>query len=534
MRLYRRTLPAAALCGLGLVISLHPLLTSGFDLVPGYQIDTRLVHWILEYGYRSILLGTGSFWDPPFFFPVKNAGAFTETLIGTAPLYWLPRAGGLTPNGAFVVWLVAILVANYWIAYVWLSEAGPFARGPSALGAYVFAFSNMRLVQIYHPQLLAQFFSPAAIICLTKAFEAHGQDRGRRSDAWVVAFFVAVAAQVYASFYLGWFLLLGFGIAGLCAIALRSSRRLLLPFLGARRRALAIGAVLAGTALAPGLLRYAEAERAVGGRSFAELMVFLPRISSWFFMGGGSWAYAWLGRFGPWQGIEASQEHCLALGFLTLGLVTAGLARQRARPFVQVLSLAAAAAVLLTTTWPGGLTAWRLAYRVLPGAQAIRAVGRISLLLLIPAAFGVAACLEGRARGLALVLTVLVVAEQGRSLHFFSLGRTDAHVARLASELDPSRCGYFFYSPAEPPSPRSDDFLACVRQVDAMWAALHSGIPTINGYSGNFPPGWNELLHDLIHAPADRARLSAALARWIAAHSLDPRRFCWIDSSPRN
>jgi hypothetical protein len=536
MRLYRWTLPAAALCGLGLVIALHPLFASGFDLIPGYPIDTRLVHWILEWGYRSLLLGQASFWDPPFFFPVKNTGAFSETLLGSAPLYWLPRAVGLTPHAAFVVWLIAILIANYWIVYAWLREAGPFSSGASALGAYVFAFSNMRLVQIYHPQLLPQFFSVGALICLARAIDAHERQQARRSRVWVVAFFGALAAQVFASFYLGWFLVLGLAITGLTATALPSSRRVLLSFVAARWRAIAAAALLAGAALAPMLLRYSSAQGAVGARAFGDLATFLPRISSWFFMGGGSWAYSWLGHFRPWQHIEASQEHCLALGFLTGGLAAIGLWRQRARPLVRVLSLSAVGVVLLATTWPGGFTAWRLVFWLVPGARAIRAVGRISLLLLIPAAFGVAACLDAcRARGLALVLAMLVAAEQGRSLHFYSAARTDAHVARLASRLDPSRCGYFYFSPDEPHSRRyPDDFVSCIRQVDAMWAALGSGIPTINGYSGNFPPEWDDLLHDVIHGPDDRRRLASDLSRWIESHSLDPHRFCWIAPSRKD
>jgi hypothetical protein len=67
-------------------------------------------------------------------------------------------------------------------------------------------------------------------------------------------------------------------------------------------------------------------------------------------------------------------------------------------------------------------------------------------------------------------------------------------------------------------------------QVDAMWAALETGIPTVNGYSGTFPRGYGELWDNRAFAGAARSRIQDALQKWIAFYRLDPGRVCLIDS----
>jgi hypothetical protein len=63
-------------------------------------------------------------------------------------------------------------------------------------------------------------------------------------------------------------------------------------------------------------------------------------------------------------------------------------------------------------------------------------------------------------------------------------------------------------------------------QVDAIWAQLLTDRPTLNGYSGNTPPGW-ELEWNLIRTPEDEQRVRVAAERWVAAQGLDPAGLCW-------
>ena len=57
-----------------------------------------------------------SLWSPPFFHPASGAAASTDTILGSAPLYWLPRFAG---------WMAACLALDFVAAYWLLSRSLP-------------------------------------------------------------------------------------------------------------------------------------------------------------------------------------------------------------------------------------------------------------------------------------------------------------------------------------------------------------------------------------------------------------------------
>jgi len=59
-----------------------------------------------------------------------------------------------------------------------------------------------------------------------------------------------------------------------------------------------------------------------------------------------------------------------------------------------------------------------------------------------------------------------------------------------------------------------------------MWASLETGIPTINGYSGTWPPAIRKLIMSDI--PARRADIQNELARWCKQNHLYSKRIGWI------
>ena len=67
-------------------------------------------------------------------------------------------------------------------------------------------------------------------------------------------------------------------------------------------------------------------------------------------------------------------------------------------------------------------------------------------------------------------------------------------------------------------------------QVDAMAASMDSHVPTINGYSGTWPPAIRPLIMN--DTPGDDAKLQKLLSEWIAANHLDPQRVAWLVETP--
>ncbi|MDH5654755.1 MAG: hypothetical protein OEZ34_02530, partial [Spirochaetia bacterium] len=137
----------------------------------------------------------------------------------------------------------------------------------------------------------------------------------------------------------------------------------------------------------------------------------------------------------------------------------------------------------------GDFSLWYFVYHTLPGADAIRAVSRIIAVLIFPSAILTAALVD-RIRAipaagiyLSWLLSFMVVIENS---HFYNYtySKNDHRflVAEIENRLTNSGCSVFHY--------RNPKYVSLFSDVDAMWASLRTGIPTVNGYSGGIPPGW--------------------------------------------
>jgi hypothetical protein len=104
---------------------------------------------------------------------------------------------------------------------------------------------------------------------------------------------------------------------------------------------------------------------------------------------------------------------------------------------------------------------------------------------------------------------------------------TPAMNATVANAVDPS-CEEFLSTPLGGEPGQSYRF-----HLDAMWAQMATGVPTINGYSGYQPAGWT-FYPTVIYAPRDEAVLENGLQKWVRKHQLNRSRLCWIKTPADN
>ncbi|MEW6272740.1 MAG: hypothetical protein AB1689_25975, partial [Thermodesulfobacteriota bacterium] len=302
-------------------------------------------------------------------------------------------------------------------------------------------------------------------------------------------------------------------------------RRPLLAFVRREAVALVVAGVVAAGLAAPLAWRYLDAAAEVGLRAYD--VERLPRIASWLLLGPGNLLYGWidhLPRFASWS----RPMHHNGVGFVTLLLAAVGLFAARRRPAVLLLVAATLTVLVATLRLPNDASLWAVTRLVVPGGTAIRAVARVGALLLFPVAAGLALFFESR-RGrrpvwLLAVLAVVVFAEQINVSHGYDKRFAEWKIERIAAAIDP-RCEAFF---AVATGVASDHEL----QDDAMWAALASGVPTVNGRSGAVPPGW-QLERAWVASERDRARLEASLDAWLARHGVARERVCRIEIDRR-
>jgi hypothetical protein len=525
-----RLMAPLALLSLGLASAFRPTLSSAFRLVQTDQGDTRLVNFILEHSYRWAV-GWATFrplnlWDQPIFFPTTNVAAYSEVLLGSAPIYWLFRALRFGPDTSLQLWMIAILALNFVTMHLFMRNCLGFRPLASAVGAFLFAFAGPRVTQMGHQQLLPQFFTILALYGLFRAFEP--RRLGARQGIYL--FFFASAAQLWAAFYLGWFLFFALLLVGICALSARSHRERLGQFLATHRATIATAALASLVLVTPMILHYLKAFRLVGPRPFSAAALMTPPLQSWFYLGPDSWLYSWQQRFKLFTTITMANEQRMGIGWITLPLAVIGLYRfsKDRGGWVRPTALAAVVAVLLVTRYPGGFMPWRIVFHVIPAANAIRAVSRVILLMVVPLSIGLGYLVHTR-RSIAagLLIGAICFLEQGRTTDAYDKLEVRNDVSAIASRLSKA-CDTFYYARFYG-SNAANVYPQYKLQIDAVWASAETGIPTINGYSGNSPIGWGELWENKIADEPGRLRLQEAVRRWSSEQRLDPAKVCWIE-----
>jgi hypothetical protein len=180
---------------------------------------------------------------------------------------------------------------------------------------------------------------------------------------------------------------------------------------------------------------------------------------------------------------------------------------------------------VLGATSFGGFSAWSWVYAHLPGGTALRAIGRVGMIVLPLAALGVAVgidhCVRARRRVVGAVLVGVLLVEQLHPVDLVDKHVLRAHIDALAARVDPDGEAFFLVCTQRTRFAHTND--------EALWVALQSGKPTVNGHSGNNPPGWrmNRLLRS--DTPESRSALRDVLRLWCGRHGLDPDRVQWIE-----
>lgn len=530
MPVFRNLGIAAAFWALGLLLAFHPTLLTGFARQQGAPVDTRVNHYTLEQEYRWLASsGREDLWSPGFFYPVPNAAAFGDVQVGIVPIYAIWRALGAPPDAAFPLWTMAVLSLNFAAFWWFLRRVVGASALAAGLGSFLFAFGASRVNQVGHEQLFSQFYTVTALYALYQIFgeDAEGLQRVPRAT-WIALFFAAIAAQLYTGLYMGWFFLFTLLVAGVWAAAVPAWRKRLLGVLTAHWRAIAIAAAASVVATAPLWSHYLAAASLVGFWKWSRVEPMVPRLQSWIYLGPFSRLYRWQYGVGIFRSLVQDQEHRIGIGLATTVIAGLGLYWRRKDPGTRMILVVAATVVVCVTSFPLVGSLWRVVFAAVPGANAIRAVARIGILMLIPAGIGVAYFVDAmRARRWLVALAVVAtLAEQAQTTPSYDPGVVRRDVEALAAAIDKD-CPAFLFTPIAGPGAGRSGFEQGKHQIDAMWAALSTGVPTINGIYSTYPPGWGFRALTL-HDEADERRMGELLAEWCRRHDVDPQRVCWI------
>jgi len=480
-----RTAFLAAVGLAGLLLTFHPTIFSGFDRMQPEAGDVLLNNYFLEHTYRWAFDADYpySFWSPGFFYPTPDTFTYSETLIGTAPLYWLLRAA-FSETVACQLWIMMTYALNFLAMVVVLRWFG-VNTVLTAAGAYLFAFGLVRVDHLTQQQLMPHYFSPFAV---WYAWSFVCEPSVRRG--WLLI--TLCVMQVFASLHLGWFLGFGLLIFAIWAVVVEpGSGQRLWQFARRRPVAMLVPLLLAGTVIGAYARNYYRGTP--GDRSYLEAAMYCPYPDGWLVATPGS---LWADHLTP-RDVNNFSEKMLFQGFmLDAAMLAAGWYAWRRRFPYRGLVLATLGTslvlALVVTRWGGNLSLWFAVHQLVPGANAFRAVGRIALVAYM---FGTIGGLVGvqsllsekvtspRIRSLVFgLIAILMILEQVRPRpEHFDKREFFEPVEALVPHLTGMDAGHVVYDEA---------VLYYRHHIFAMWAGMQAKVPVMNGFSGANPPGY--------------------------------------------
>lgn len=481
--------------------------------VPGDYGDAMYTLWALRWIAHAAPEGFGALWDTNMFHPHANTLAWSDPMLGLAPVQWV-----LTQMTGSIALAMNLLHLLAWTLSLWFTYRLAFhftaRHAPSIVAALAFTFSAPRVSHAVHGQLANTAWLVPLIVLLAARF-----CRQRRPfDGLLLG--IALAGLTVTSSYYGVMMSLATAIlmAGYAVAARpRPFRRYL--------AGLALGGVAALLGVAPVALHYLEqregpnADRGPDPALAAHLNDFLAPVGE---------AYL-LPDVPPFEtrAFNRGVENRLFPGVVALGLGLVGtvvvLASSRRssrsrtheegpgrtvldrgdRPLLLVMMGTSVVMLVLSfglsREFFGRQRALPYAYleQVIPGLDSIRATARLALvaqcILAVVAAIGLSYLLRRsrpRAALLASVaLGVMVLAESAAPVQVVRLPNEPDSLA-VNQELATRPSGVVVELPMGTPA---DGTLWGFIEAPRMFLATWDWQERLNGYSGFFPQGFDQL-----------------------------------------
>jgi hypothetical protein len=465
----------------------------GLALMPGDFGDARLNNYFLENIYQYLIGSSPSLIHLNFFSFFPYVLGFSDNLFGASPIYLFFRAVTGEPDTAFQIWFYFSYAANYFAAYWGLRLLGlsPLA---SICGSLIFAFALPVSAKTLHAQLGYRFCVPLVIAYFYLFLERGTVRLFLYSMVWLVWGF-------YCSIYIGAFtaLFLVLMLITFLVMSFYDKRIYQTQYWQqwkniTRRVWLVYSLALVLMVATMGILMYPYIMASVlygFKRHYSEIFSMLPSMHSYLLS---DLSLIWGAHSALLHDIPIRHEQQLFIGVIPLFLLVASLFVKKSKlkiAYILILS-SLLIATLITLKLGQQFSLWQY-LSSLPLLSSLRAMGRIILVLLFPIAFLCAVaiqsleCRSGKLSKLFMSLVVIGLLVESVASNMYVAFPKSEWRARIASEElrlpkdIPSNAILFFSQRAQAPH---------IDELDAMWVSMLNSRPTLNGYSGNFPPGY--------------------------------------------
>jgi len=474
------------LCCLGLYFTFFRF-WHGFDAISGDLGDPRFNAYVLEHTWLWLKGVHASLFDMQMFYPHPNTFAYSDFMLGFAPIYWFFRAIGCEILLSYQWWIVVCAVLNFTSVYLLAKKFFNHTGLLSALAAFIFTFSLPRVTHLGHAQTMGQFF----IVISAMGALQWWRDPKSKSGPWL--FCTGAVLQFISAFYFFWFWIWTLAIYTFYILKNQERRMTAKAWLNqVPRSSFGLPFLLNALIATPFLYHYALSAKEFGRRDWVSISNTVPRLISWFNLPREHWEWNFVPFKDAIAQLPAPVEHYLSFGLVSwLGMIAALVWCYRKKPDLRFLTIPVITMFIFTIT-SGRFSAWVLMSYLFPGGAVIRAVGRIQIFMLLFWAILFTAFLSdlfsSSERRKKILAALIVLGFFGENLYVsdwvFSRAQEQTRLNK-AVQLIPADCELIVMDAG---FAQFGDYA----NIDAVMLAYQTGRSTMNGYSGHEPKNYRE------------------------------------------
>ena len=153
------------------LFTLHPMIVSNFELMPGDIGDERFVIYILNHWY-NVFSGSEQFFRLNFFYPDKLVLGYSDSFFLFGIIYSIFRLIGCDYFLSLQLLYVFLISVGYISSYFMFRNVFKVNLFFSLVGSVLFVSLNSIQNQFGHAQLLAFYFYPVLVLLLYLYFQS--------------------------------------------------------------------------------------------------------------------------------------------------------------------------------------------------------------------------------------------------------------------------------------------------------------------------------------------------------------------------
>jgi hypothetical protein len=498
-----------------LFITYHTFIIN-FNLLPGDKGDARLLIFILEH-WLNVINGHEAIFQINMFYPDKLALGYSDALFLFSLPYILFRKLGFDYFTSYQLLHVFMVSFGFLSCILMLKNALKVNLYFSIVGAVLLTSLNSMQMQIGHGQTLGFYFYPILIYLLYNFLSASNKNSLK---AWsnLISYSVLLGLLFFTSYYPAWFFLFSLILFSFLYLVIASRSgvtnnfKKVYSFFKGYKQQMTISLLVFVFSLVPFLFTYIPVVFLKAERSFGEVLYFSPEFKD--IINLSNYNYFWspilnmyhfdYGKILYQIEVQMGSPIVILVLFIVFYIflflkIKNNTSTEKFSRDLFVFSLSTLAFVIFAMIIKyHNYSLWYIIYKFVPGATALRAVGRfmivINMIIVVAATYVLNELYETYnensipnknylVKSILIFLTLFLIFEQvSFTPSMFNLDKSE-QISFLSRYREPKNNCEAFYINNVPVSDQPYwDF-----QVDALMLSMSLKIPTINGYSGSMP-----------------------------------------------